>query len=400
MSATPRSLVILPPEILLLITDYLGGNLDSIAASSKRLDEVVARQKQILAHKDRNENKRWEVLVWRVRPFCEGRVSYTADKTRFHVYHDSNLERWRDLVDASKPGRIDDVRALLNDGVSPNVPLTWPGNHRRWAFVTPLQIATRENYFEIVELLLRAGARILESPALPDDREDIIRLLSEEKTDPKIVARLIQHGHDTNVDWGRSVLVHRREEFEDLDEEIYVHPAIIAAEQGAMNAVRVFLAKGLDPSTKDTHNGKSLFSWVAGQGDTVMTRLLLEMNADIHAVDKHKQSALFWAANHSVETTRILLEAGANVHAVDDDGKTPLFVAMSKAYGQMGRSVADKQADICRLLLKYGASDHDLEGKSAYRFALKEGLGEILQIFIMKGARLYLVLLYKGTTPL
>ncbi|KAL4965269.1 ankyrin repeat domain-containing protein [Aspergillus stella-maris] len=133
-----------------------------------------------------------------------------------------------------------------------------------------------------------------------------------------------------------------------------------------------------------------------------MTRLLHEKNADIHTVDKHKQSALFWAAKHSVKTTRILLEAGANVHGLDEYGKTPFFAAMSEACfeitniefrsanqpdadGQMRRSVAGKQADICRLLLEYGASDHDNEGNPAYRFALKEGLGEILHIFIEKG---------------
>ncbi|KAL4949818.1 ankyrin repeat-containing domain protein [Aspergillus filifer] len=170
-----------------------------------------------------------------------------------------------------------------------------------------------------------------------------------------------------------------------------------------MDAVRVFLAKGGDPNAKDPHNRRSLLSWVAGQGDTIMTRLLLEQNADIHAVDNHKQNALFWAAQNSqVAFTRLLLEAGANVDGLDNDGKAPFFAVMSKACseitdidfqsanqqnpdGQMCHSVADKQADICRLLLEYGASDHDNEGNSAYRFALKEGLGDILQIFVEKG---------------
>ncbi|MBV0900018.1 MAG: ankyrin repeat domain-containing protein [Wolbachia endosymbiont of Fragariocoptes setiger] len=73
--------------------------------------------------------------------------------------------------------------------------------------------------------------------------------------------------------------------------------------------------------------------WAAAGGhlDTVVS--LIDMGADVHAVDFYNKRPLHYAAeSDSLEIVKLLIMAGANPQAVDHNGKTPSDLAKEKGH--------------------------------------------------------------------
>ena len=103
-----------------------------------------------------------------------------------------------------------------------------------------------------------------------------------------------------------------------------------AARQGNSEAVKQYLADGVDVNAKDDW-GKTPLHSTAEMRRKEIAELLIANGADVNAKDSWGITPLHYAtANDQKETVELLIAEGADVNAKDQKGKTPL----DTAYGQ------------------------------------------------------------------
>ena len=150
-------------------------------------------------------------------------------------------------------------------------------------------------------------------------------------------------------------------------------PLFLAASLGNVEAVRVLLAGGADPSittekgTAPLHvaawGGDPYFrDWTEGEKKNLfeITKLLVARGGDVNSAGEHGWTALHGAAYKGVDdVVRFLVESGARIEVFDEYGQTPLSIANAvitvgskDAYYQSSRVVRKSTSD---LLLKLGA---------------------------------------------
>ncbi|KAL4943129.1 ankyrin repeat-containing domain protein [Aspergillus oleicola] len=253
-------------------------------------------------------------------PFTKEPVPYDQPHAYAGSGYQYRLRPRSELVEACRVGDIHTAKNLLDNGATPS-PAPRLFDEHRW--LTPLVPTTRVNNREAVELLLDAGADFHANPG--HYTNDIVRLLCCEETDEEIIALLVGHGNRMSIDWNKE--------------------------------------------------------------------------------ESSQFSSLTWDVKSSVKFTKLLLEAGANANEVDDQGRTLSFRAMSFEYPRSRRLPSSfepdyrnrsgkitygkrlkggKKAEICRLLLEYGATYLGGHGIPWHRL-LEQGLGEVLRVFTESG---------------
>ena len=203
-------------------------------------------------------------------------------------------------------------------------------------------------------------------------------------------------------------------------------PLLIAANNGHVEAVKRLLHYGADPSlcseagwsalTFAAHKGYDdicgllleadapvdcrvtedlstpLHKACAGSkvGHTSAVTQLLEANADVHALNKWRETPLLTAANHGqCEAVEALLRFGADPCKCTDTGWSPLSIAAYKGHD-----------DVVRLLLEEGApTEEDDPTLSALLQAATKGLPDTVMLLLGHGAD-HTVTTKKGDTAL
>lgn len=203
-------------------------------------------------------------------------------------------------------------------------------------------------------------------------------------------------------------------------------PLLIAANNGHVDAVKRLLESGADPSlcseagwsalTFAAHKGYDdicglllaaqapvdcrvtedlstpLHKACAGSkaGHTSAVSQLLEGNADVHALNKWRETPLLTAANHGQsEAVEALLRYGADPCKCTDTGWSPLSIAAYKGHDE-----------VVRLLLEEGApTEEDDPTLSALLQAATKGLPDTVMLLLRHGAD-HTVTTKKGDTAL
>ena len=155
---------------------------------------------------------------------------------------------------------------------------------------------------------------------------------------------------------------------------------IEAARQDDAEAVRVAIANGADPGSRQA-DGATALHWSVYRQDLEMTQALLAASADVNAANRLGAAPLFVAAEsgHS-ETIELLLVAGADPNLALPMGETPLMTA-----ARVGAAAG------VRHLIEAGADVNAVEqsrGQTALMWAAAQGHREVARELIAAGAEL------------
>jgi ankyrin len=165
-----------------------------------------------------------------------------------------------------------------------------------------------------------------------------------------------------------------------------------AAEKGHLNIVNLLLANYPEFINKMDQDGCTLLSLAAQHGHVDIARLLLEKGADPNMHTENGFTPLHWAAdNGKLELVNLLLERGASLNdAANQDSFTPLHLAVDQNY-----------VEVSRLLLEKGADPNIAaeNGTTPLHWAAYNGHIEQINLLIEKGANIN-VIDYAGWTPL
>ena len=280
------------------------------------------------------------------------------------------------LLFAAQQGDAGSGRLLLESGADIN-------EIRKSDRMTPLIVAAASGHSEFAALLLNHGA----NPNLTDDGGRTAlhyAALDEKRVD--LVKALLGHGANPNP---RTTKDSPRNYNAGVSFK-GATPLLFAASRGNMDTVRVLIAGGADPFM--TTDDKTAPLHVASWGGTpyakdwtedekknllAVTRLLVELGADVNSAGEHKWTALHGAAYKGVDSVvQFLVEKGAKMDVFDEYGQTPLSIAnavitagIKDYYYQSSRVVRQSTAD---LLLKLGATPLAQSGVQTLELFSKE----------------------------
>lgn len=209
---------------------------------------------------------------------------------------DSSLYEDSPIIGATKAGDINKVQEYINQGVDINEANYWSE--------TALTFALKENFMNIVELLLANGAEV--------HKNDLLYVNNSQK----LAQLLIDHGANQkaiNIGFNGAVQSNRLE------------------------MVKFFLDKGAEINEKVWPHSVTALGLAIRAKNTKMENLLLSNGASLFM-----SGALLY--NNDLESVEKLLKAGMNPNCTPYSSQDPLILA---AY--------DGNYSLAKLLIKYGA---------------------------------------------
>ena len=263
------------------------------------------------------------------------------------------------LLFAAQQGDVEAGRALLQAGADVN-------DTRNTDRMTALMVAVASGHRDFSILLMDRGA----SPGAVD--QSGYTALHYAALDPKraeSVKALLDRGANPNARTTRDTRANTTSGVSVKG----ATPLFLAASRGNVEAVRALVAGGADPflatdeGTAPLHvatwGGDPYFrDWTDEEKNNLIavTKLLVELGADVNSAGEHGWTALHGAAYKGVDAVvQLLLDHGARTEVFDKYGQTPLSIANAvitvgskDAYYQSSRVVRKSTSD---LLLKLGA---------------------------------------------
>ncbi|MCI0357482.1 MAG: ankyrin repeat domain-containing protein [Planctomycetaceae bacterium] len=272
------------------------------------------------------------------------------------------------LMWAAADGHVDVVDCLLKAGADFRTPLS--------SGFTPLFFAVREGREAVVFRLLEAGIDVNEHMA-PQQRGSAPRgkrtsplLLALENGHFELAAALLKAGADPNDRPAGYAALHaiswvRKPIRGDGDP-----PPIGSGSLSSLDLVRLLarkadldvrLEKGEGGRGRFTTTGSTPFLLAARACDVPLMKLLIELGADTKLPNADRCPALLAAAgvgalgdgdeaagteDEAVEAARLLLDLGADVNAVDDNGETAMHGAAYQSRWKLVELLAERGADI------------------------------------------------------
>ncbi|HET6978356.1 MAG TPA: ankyrin repeat domain-containing protein [Pyrinomonadaceae bacterium] len=257
---------------------------------------------------------------------------------------------------------LETIKALIKAGADVN-----PAD----AFgTTPLMMAAAQNQFELVEVLLSAGAkRSLNARDTIGRSAFILAAGGYKDSTLPIVKVLLENGANAI-------------EADDAGET----PLMLAARGASNETIQILLKLGASIDAKDKQGQTVLMyatrdSYTPERNAAQTVKLLLAAGAKVNEIDGYRRSALIYSAYGSadLEVINLLIENGANVNFVDLEGQTALLLAVQR-----------NATKVVLRLLQAGAgatiNTKDKNGLTPLLYAVNWGREEIFAALIAAGA--------------
>ncbi|KAJ7178119.1 ankyrin repeat-containing domain protein [Mycena filopes] len=255
---------------------------------------------------------------------------------------------------------------LLDRGANPNT--TDPGHTGP---LCPLDVASREGYIEIVQLLLKSGAELNATAlcaALMDNKIEVVRLL-------------LEHGADVNA-WGAQ----------------YGTPLQAASPSSDIEVVRLLLDHGADVNftpPRDQYHSCTALQAASIWNTIEVVHLLLEHGADVNTPPGDHWGTALQAASHIrehnlIEVVHLVLEHGADVNAPPGEQYGNVNTQPGERYGTALQAASFRgDIEFVRLLLEHGADVNTPPGEqcdTALQTASFHGYIEVTRLLLDHGA--------------
>lgn len=222
--------------------------------------------------------------------------------------------------------------------------------------MTALDQATENGNFEIVHILLLAGA----GANLKNESGRTPLMYLRDTATVALVRELLSAGAKVNVrdESGSTPLMNAasltkyevvKELIEngakiDLKDEDEKTALMFAATNDDPRIAKLLIDAGATVNTKDK-DGKTALMIAAEEGDSQTLKLLISFNAEINETDDGGWTALMFAASaRDVESVEALLNAGADVTFKDKEGKTALALARQNEQEEMMKLLESRGA--------------------------------------------------------
>ena len=324
------------------------GHLDAASTLLERGAEVNAKE----------TNGGQTALMWGTANKSPALVQLLLD--RGADIHARSKGGFTPLLFAAQQGDVESGRILLQAGADVN---ERSDKDRKTALI----IATASGNRDISGLLLDKGA----DPNLADESGfTALHYAASDRNGADLVRALFARGAQPNPRTTK-------------DSRQYVYagvnltgatPLFLAASLGNVETARALVRVGADPfittekGTAPVHvaswGGSPYFrDWTEDEKRNLfeMTKLLVELGADVNSAGEHGWTALHGAAYKGVDAVvQFLVDRGARMDVFDEYGQTPLSIANAvitvgskDAYYQSSRVVRKSTSD---LLLKLGAT--------------------------------------------
>jgi len=235
----------------------------------------------------------------------------------------------RNLVYYAQQGNIDNVRLLLEAGVSANAFYYIEKDKKKW-YYSPLYSAYANNHLDIAELLIKNGANVNFN-----DSNNIIPTpinYAIEQKNADLLRFFIKNGADVNFS-GKT------------DNELI--PIYQTIKNKNYDLLQILIENKADLNIKGSIWGSvTPLTYSLNKKDNKSFKILVDAGADINlAANNAEETPLICAIRlKNVEAVNMLIQKGADINKPRKDGKTPLYLAHQK-----------KLADIVQLLNKAGA---------------------------------------------
>jgi uncharacterized protein len=289
------------------------------------------------------------------------------------------------LMFAAREGRIGVVRVLLHAGADVNETVPTEGRRRGYggspppAGATPLLIAVKNAHYELASVLLDAGA----NPNADLPGYTVLHALTAVRkpgvgdNDPPpdgsgtlgsldFVKKLAARGANLNARMTKKANLNNTR----LN-EIGATPFMLAALTADVELMKTLVALGADPTIGNVENSTPLMAAAglatrspgedAGTESEVVdaVKFLLDVGADITAVDKNGETAMHAAAYKNLpQVVRLLAARGATIAVWNKDdrfGWTPLAIAVGYRFGNFKPS-PDTEAAVREVMIKAGVT--------------------------------------------
>ena len=314
------------------------------------------------------------------------------------------------LFKAAEKGCLEHVRALLSIGANIEC-VNYKGN-------TPLWIASCNLHLDVVTELITAGANV----SATNLKGDIPLTPICQRGSLDIASLLVANGADVNhLNKNRDSLVLMccrngqadvlRFLLDQVNPEIRDHaapidgfnPVMAAAESNRALCIRVLheYKYVLDSQTSDDNailRRATALHIAAYYGRTAAARTLLELGAEVNAVDFNRSTPLHMAVVQNMpEMVLILKNAGADMMALDNLNNTPFAYcrgAESSAIYEaladpafsilmcLARGEADNETDACNILRKYTGAPACLSIAAAINVSGPDGTTPLIEAVI------------------
>jgi ankyrin repeat protein len=303
----------------------------------------------------------------------------------------------KELLNACWLGNTKKVKTLIAEGANVNV-VTYRN-------ATPLLVAAKGGYIEIVKLLIEFGGDV---NAKDEDGNTALHLISKE--DFEIGKLLIEKGIDVNAEdeEGATPLYYIEGEDDDTNDESEdeVTPLINllkekgavkklpldaqlikASKDGNIELVKDLIKQGASVNARNSYGTPLLLIVASKEGErfSKILKILLDNGADINNQDfdipDYGETALHAACEiGDIDRIKMLIERGANINIRNEFGDTPLHCAV--LWGDI---------EVVKLLINNGADvnikDGSYEGCTPLEWAIKENNIEIIKLLKEAGAK-------------